>query len=124
MRIQSVSAVLFYSSEPARLATFYATHLGIPFEVDRHGTIAEHLEADLGNVHLAVLQGRGPDARGGGVSPTFRVHGLDAFVKALRDGGTEPLRPTWELGDGKRVASFHDPDGNVFGMMQADPAAA
>jgi predicted enzyme related to lactoylglutathione lyase len=118
MPVESVSAILFYSSEPARLARFYSTHLGIPFELDRHGAIREHMEADIGDVHLAVLKGRGPDSHGGGVSPTFRVEGLDAFVKALRDAGTEPLRPVLELDQGKRVASFLDPDGNMFNLIE------
>lgn len=57
MKIESVSALLFYSAEPARLAEFYRMYLGIPFELDRHGAMREHLEADLGDVHLAVLKG-------------------------------------------------------------------
>jgi predicted enzyme related to lactoylglutathione lyase len=118
MPVESVSAILFYSSEPERLARFYSTHLGIPFELDRHGAIREHLEADIGDVHLAVLKGRGPDSQGGGVSPTFRVGGLDAFVKALRDAAAVPLRPVLDLGQGKRVASFLDPDGNTFNLIE------
>jgi predicted enzyme related to lactoylglutathione lyase len=121
MKTESVSAVLFYSSEPARLAKFYSTHLGIPLELDRHGAIREHFEADLGDVHLAVLKRGDSDARGGAVSPTFRVQGLDAFVKMLRDEGIEPLRSVLDLGEGKRIASFRDPDGNVFNLIEIAP---
>jgi hypothetical protein len=32
MNVESVSAVLFYSPDPARLAHFYRANLGIPFE--------------------------------------------------------------------------------------------
>jgi hypothetical protein len=66
MPVESVSAVLFYSSQPSRLADFYRNHLGIPFELDRHGSIREHLEADVGNVHLAVLKGGGGGLGGRG----------------------------------------------------------
>jgi predicted enzyme related to lactoylglutathione lyase len=121
MNVESVSAVLFYSPEPARLARFYAGNLGIPFELDRHGAIHEHHEADLGEVHLAVLKGRGPGPDGGGISPTFRVRGLDAFVKRLGEAGAPPLRPVLDLGEGKRVATFRDPDGNAFNLIEITP---
>jgi|HubBroStandDraft_5_1064220.scaffolds.fasta_scaffold201172_2 predicted enzyme related to lactoylglutathione lyase len=118
MNVESVSAILFYSSQPSRLAAFYRTNLGIPFELDRHGAIREHLEADLGDVHLAVLKGRGPGAEGGGISTTFRVRELDGFVSALGAAGVLPLGGVLDLGEGKRVASFHDPDGNTFNLIE------
>jgi predicted enzyme related to lactoylglutathione lyase len=121
MNVESVSAVLFYSPDPARLAQFYRAHLGIPFELDRHGAIREHQEADLGDIHLAVLKGRGPGADGGGISTTFRVHGLDAFAKRLGEAGTPLLQPILDLGEGKRVASFRDPDGNAFNLVEIHP---
>src|ERR1700760_654946 len=105
MNVESVSAVLFFSPDPERLAGFYKATLGIPFEMDHHGAIRDHLEADLGDVHLAVLKGRGPNPEGGGISPTFRVTGLDAFVEALRAAGVEPQGRVLDLGEGKRVAS-------------------
>jgi predicted enzyme related to lactoylglutathione lyase len=118
MNVESVSAVLFFSPEPARLAAFYRTHLGIPFEPDHHGAIRDHLEADLGDVHLAVLEGPGRSVGAVGISPTFRVRGLDAFVKSLRDAGAPALEPVLDLGDRKRVASFRDPDGNTFNLIE------
>ena len=121
MNVESVSAILFYSPEPARLARFYVANLAIAFQLDRHGAIREHHEADLGDVHLAVLKGRGPGADGGGVSPTFRVRGLDAFVRKLDEAGAHPLRPVLDLGEGKRVASFRDPDGNTFNLIEIAP---
>ena len=83
--------------------------------------IREHHEADLGDVHLAALKGRGPGADGGGISPTFRVRGLNAFAKKLDEAGSPLLRPVLDLGDGKRVASFRDPDGNTFNLIEITP---
>ncbi len=111
MNVESVSAVLFYSPEPARLAQFYVTNLAIPFQLDRHGAIQEHLEADLGDVHLAVLKGPGHGAGGGGVSPTFRVRGLEAFVKKLDENGAPPLRPILDLGEGSASHPSATPTG-------------
>jgi hypothetical protein len=72
---------VFFSNQPERLAAFYATKLGLPLEHGSHGPMVDHIEGGLGDVHIAVLKGRGPDPeRGGRVAPTFRVRELDAFV--------------------------------------------
>ena len=121
MKIDCVSAVLFYSPEPTRLATFYRIHLGIPFEPDRHGAAQEHLECDIGPVHLAVLKGHAPNAprtQATGVAPTFGVGDLDAFVQALERAGIAPSGSILHLGEGRRVAQFHDPDGNAFQLLE------
>jgi predicted enzyme related to lactoylglutathione lyase len=117
MNVDSLSAVVFFSSDPARLASFYKTHLGIPFEYESHGPMRDHLEGWLGGVHFAVLKGRGPTPDSGGVAPTFRVRGLDAFVRTLEDSGISMLRKIIDLGEGKRLASFRDPDGNTFSLI-------
>ncbi len=119
MKIESVSAVLFFSQDPAKLAAFYSTNLGIPFELDRHGKIRDHFEADVGDVHLAVLKSQGAEATGEGrVLPTFRVRELDAFIEELGKVGTKPMRAVLQLDDGMRVASFRDPDGNAFSLIE------
>jgi catechol 2,3-dioxygenase-like lactoylglutathione lyase family enzyme len=118
MQVDSVSAVVFFSPNPTRLASFYKTHLGIPLDLGRHGPMQDHVEGWLGDVHVAVLKGRGPGEQGGGVAPTFRVRNLDAFVAALDGSGIEPVRKVVDLGEGKRLASFRDPDGNAFSLIE------
>jgi predicted enzyme related to lactoylglutathione lyase len=76
-----------------------------------------HHEATVGGLDFAVLKGRGPGEDGGGVAPTFRVHGIDAFVRSLEAAGVRTLRKVFDLGEGKRVASFRDPDGNAFNVI-------
>lgn len=117
MNIESLSAVVFTSPDPSRLADFYKSHLGIPFEHESHGPMKNHLEATVGDLHFAVLKGRGPGEGGGGVTPTFRVRGLDGFVSALEVAGVNRLRKILDLGEGKRLASFRDPDGNTFNLI-------
>jgi len=118
MQVQSVSAIVFFSPDPERLASFYRTHLGIPFEPQAHGPMRDHMECDLGDLHMAVLKGRptgGPEA--GGMAATFRVKGIDACVKDLAAAGVMSTRKIMDLGEGKRVATFRDPDGNAFNLI-------
>ena len=118
MNVESVSAIVFFSPDPERLAAFYRTQLGIPLAQEAHGPMRHHHEADLGDVHVAVLKGRapgGPDA--GGVAPTFRVRNIDACIADLTASGVPPTRKIMELGDGKRLATFRDPDGNAFHLI-------
>lgn len=118
MKVDSLSAVVFFSNDPQRLAAFYEQNLGIAFANESHGPMHDHLEGQLGELHVAVLKGRGPDAQGGGVAPTFRVGELDAFVQRLHGAGVAPTRKIMDLGDGKRLATFRDPDGNTFSLVE------
>jgi predicted enzyme related to lactoylglutathione lyase len=122
MKVLSISAVTITSNDPKRLADFYRSHLGIPLESQSHGPMKEHFEGWLGDperggVHFAVLKGRAAVADAGGAAPTFRVQGIDAFVADLKAVGTAPLHAIANLGEGKRLASFRDPDGNVFRLI-------
>jgi catechol 2,3-dioxygenase-like lactoylglutathione lyase family enzyme len=118
MNIISVSAVTFTSNDPERLARFYRGRLGLPLMAASHGAMKRHFEGWLGEraqggVHLAILKGAG----GSGAAPTFRVHGIDGCVAELQAGRIESLHPIADLGEGKRLASFRDADGNVFRLI-------
>ncbi len=117
MDVQALSAVVFASREPERLAGFYRQHLGIPFEHHEHGPMRNHLEAQLADIHFAVLRGAPASPTATGVSPTFRVRGLDRFVEDLRQAGVTQIHKIVELGEGKRLVSFRDPDENRFSLI-------
>jgi hypothetical protein len=118
MPIESLSALVYSSKQPTRLAEFYRLHLGIPFATHDHGPVREHLEATVAGTHFAVLPHDDPSKeRGTGVAPTFRVRGLEAFAEDLRKQGVAPLHAVLELGEGRRVVSFRDPDENVFRLI-------
>ena len=115
MQAHSLSAVVFTSPDPARLAAFYNRHLGLGFAAHRHDGGPEHQEARLGDMRFAVVPGPAPC--GGGVSPTFLVSGLDAFVAALGTAGVELREPIRALAPGRRLALFRDIDGNDFQLI-------
>jgi predicted enzyme related to lactoylglutathione lyase len=122
MQVMSVSAITITSNDPERLAAFYREQLGIPLEVSSHGPMKQHYEGWLGSpeqggVHVAVLKGRGPGADAGGAAPTFRVRGIEAFVSTLPENGAALVHRVADLGEGKRLVSFRDPDGNIFRLI-------
>jgi len=117
MQIEALSAVVFTSPDPDRLADFYRAHLGIPFQHESHGPMKDHLEAELGGLHFAVLKGKGPGDAGGAVAPTFLVKQLDDHVAALARAGVPRMHKIVDLAEDKRLASFRDPDGNVFHLI-------
>jgi catechol 2,3-dioxygenase-like lactoylglutathione lyase family enzyme len=111
MDVKSLSAVVFSSPEPQRLAEFYRQHLGLTFEAHRHGPVPDHQEAMLAGMRFAVI-----GAERGGVSPTFRVRGLETFVERLSRAGIQ-AQAVRDLGEGKRLVSFRDADENLFSLI-------
>jgi predicted enzyme related to lactoylglutathione lyase len=118
MNVMSIAAVTITSNDPERLATFYRARLGIPLESASHGPMQRHFEGWLGEparggVHFAVLKG----AARSGAAPTFRVYGIDGCLAELQAGGLEAKHRIAELGEGKRLVSFRDCDGNMFRLI-------
>ena len=52
------------------------------------------------------------------MAPTFKVADLERSVAELQAGGVKQVRPLFDIGEGKRLASFADPDGNVFSLIE------
>lgn len=122
MQAMSLSAVTITSPDPARLAEFYRSQLGVPLERASHGPMKDHFESWLGDpthggVHFAVLKGRARADDAAGAAPTFRVRNIADCVDELTRAEVAPLHPIADLGEGKRLVSFRDPDGNIFRLI-------
>jgi glyoxylase I family protein len=115
MKVESLSALVFRSEDPERLAEFYREHLGIPFAPHSHGQMPAHQEASFDGIHFAVLKRTKEEHE---LAPTFRVRGLDACIERLASTGVPLLRPPIQLDHGLRVASFRDIDGNTFNLIE------
>ena len=110
------SALTMHSTDPARLTRFYRDVIGLPLSPHAHGTVGEHDEGDLGQVHLAV---RRASARvGGPFVPVFRVDKLDAWLLHVESAGVPSLHKPLDLGEGKRVVTLTDPDQNAFRLIE------
>ncbi len=125
MTAHALTGVVLYSPDPERLARFYREAIGIPFAPSTHGgAIREHNEGMFGGVHFAIwrtTEEHAP-ARGGrgALVPVFRVDDVGAWADRLAARDVPMVYPIVELGEGKRVATFADPDGNAFRLIQID----
>lgn len=119
MTVQHLAGVITFSPDPERLATFYRGALGIPFEKQQHGQIREHLECEIGDVHFAILK-KAQTYPGSNIAPSFLVADIEDFLMQLNQSGVKPLHPVIDIGDGKRVSSIVDPDGNMIRLIQID----
>jgi predicted enzyme related to lactoylglutathione lyase len=106
-----------YSSNPAALAAFYANALGIPFALHEHGTVGPHFEAFHCGNHFAIWR---PNATNPAASlvPSFRVADLTQMEAQVTQAGAERLHKPIDLGEGKRLISFADPDRRQFRLIQ------
>ncbi len=114
-----LTGIVFASADPERLAAFYRDVLAIPFAVAQHGKIREHIECEVDHVHFAILK-KSQIAKTSNLTPSFRVSDLASFMEGLAAQDIMPLHPIIELGEGKRVTTIADPDGNRIRLIEID----
>src|SRR5690349_9593045 len=114
---ESLAGIIMYSPDPDRLIAFYRDQLGVPLAPAEHGTVGGHFEGRLGGVHFAVW-----DAKQGHASAplvtTFRVANVGAASEALLTAGATRSHKVIDLGEGKRIVGFVDPDGRPFRLIE------
>jgi predicted enzyme related to lactoylglutathione lyase len=110
--------VITASSGPDRLAEFYQSALGIPYQLNQHGTMPPHYECDLGGIHYAIIQAPGTESAGN-VTISFQVDDLEAFLAALEARGVRRLHNIMALGGGPRICTIADPDGNRIRLYES-----
>jgi predicted enzyme related to lactoylglutathione lyase len=111
-----LSAMTMHSQQPERLAGFYRDVVGLPLAPHTHGTLSEHHEGYVNGVHFAVW--KASEHLGGPFVPVFRVDDLAAAVARLQAIGVPMLHKPLDIGEGKRVCGFKDPDGNAFRLIE------
>lgn len=120
-RVQGIGGLFFRSRDPAALAAWYETHLG----VTRTPTSYEELPwlQDAGPTVFAPFPADtdyfGRPEQGWMVN--FRVRDLDAMVRQLQKAGIE-VKVDPETYPNGRFARLHDPEGNPIELWQpAEP---
>jgi predicted enzyme related to lactoylglutathione lyase len=110
---QGIKTVLHPVSDLAKAKAVYAALIGIPPQTD--GPYYVGFEAD--GQQIGLVPGGGPQ---GMTSPVayWHVPDIEAKLGEVTTAGATVRESPRDVGGGRLVATFTDPDGNVLGLVQ------
>jgi predicted enzyme related to lactoylglutathione lyase len=110
---QGIKTVLHPVSDLATAKEVYAALLGVPPQAD--GPYYVGFEAE--GQHIGLVPGGGPQ---GMTSPVayWHVPDIEAKLAEVTPAGASMKEPARDVGGGRLVATFTDPDGSVLGLIQ------
>jgi predicted enzyme related to lactoylglutathione lyase len=113
---QGVLTVLHPVSDLARAKAVYAALLGVQPSADS----AYYVGFEAAGQQIGLVPGGGPQ---GMTSPVayWHVADIEAKLAEVTAAGAVVKEAAHDVGGGRLVATFTDPDGNVLGLLQ-DPA--
>jgi predicted enzyme related to lactoylglutathione lyase len=120
MAVKSICGAILVARNPESLARFYAEALGLSFTREDHGGLAPHWGVDVGRTHFGIHPpenfGRQVVGQASFVL-TFDVDSLAECRERLQGLGAPCIQPPHDEGFGL-VASFTDPEGNQFEVVE------
>ncbi len=110
---QGIKTVLHPVSDLAAAKAVYTALLGIAPQADA----PYYVGFDVEGQHIGLVPGGGPQ---GMTSPVafWQVPDIEAKLAEVTAAGATVKEPAHEVGPGRTVATFTDPDGNVLGLVQ------
>jgi predicted enzyme related to lactoylglutathione lyase len=114
---QGVKILLHPVTELAKAKEVYTALLGITPQTDSEYYVGYDAEGQ----HIGLVPGGGPQAMTAPVA-YWQVPDIEAKLAEVTAAGATVKEPAHDVGAGRLVASFTDPDGNVLGVFQ-DPAS-
>jgi predicted enzyme related to lactoylglutathione lyase len=111
---QGIKTVLHPVSDLAKAKPVYTALLGIPPQADA----PYYVGFDVGGQHIGLVPGGAQEM----ASPVtyWEVADIEAKLAEVTAAGATVKEPPRDVGGGRLVATFTDPDGNVLGVLQ-DP---
>ena len=112
---EGIKTMLHPVSDLATAKAVYTALLGAPPQTDE----PYYVGFDAAGQHIGLLPAGGPQ---GMTSPVayWQVPDIEAKLAEVIAAGAAVKEPVRDVGGGRLVASFSDPDGNVLGLLQ-DP---
>ena len=112
---EGIKTVLHPVSDLAAAKAVYAALLGVRPQADS----SYYVGFDAAGQHIGLVPGGGPQ---GMTSPVayWHVPDIEAKLAEVTAAGAAVKDPARNVGGGRLVATFTDPDGNVLGLLQ-DP---
>jgi predicted enzyme related to lactoylglutathione lyase len=110
---QGIKTVLHPVSDLQRAKAVYTALLGIAPQADAEYYVGYDVEGQ----HIGLVPGGGPE---GMTSPVayWHVPDIEAKLAEVTAAGAAVKNAPREVGGGRLVATFTDPDGNVLGLIQ------
>ena len=108
-----IKTVLHPVSDLASARAVYAALLGVPPQADSDYYVGFEAEGQ----QIGLVPGGGPQ---GMTSPVayWHVPDIEAKLAEVTAAGATVKEPVRDVGGGRLVATFTDPDGNVLGLLQ------
>ncbi|HTD08952.1 MAG TPA: VOC family protein [Solirubrobacteraceae bacterium] len=110
---EGIKTVLHPVSDLAAAKAVYTALLGAPPQHDADYYVGYEAEGQ----HIGLVPGGGPQAM---TSPVafWQVSDIEAKLAEVSAAGATIKEPAHDVGGGRLVATFTDPDGNVLGLLQ------
>ena len=110
---QGIKTVLHPVSDLEKAKAVYTALLGIPPQTDGPYYVGYEAEGQ----QIGLVPGGGPQ---GMTSPVayWHVPDIEAKLAEVTAAGATVKEPPRDVGEGRLVATFTDPDGNVLGLIQ------
>ena len=110
---QGITVVLHPVSDLDAAKAMYTALLGGPPTADS----PYYVGFDAEGQHIGLVPGGGPQ---GLTSPVayWHVSDIEAKLAEVTAAGATVKEPAHDVGGGRLVATFTDPDGNVLGLLQ------
>jgi predicted enzyme related to lactoylglutathione lyase len=110
---QGIRTVLHPVSDLARAKEVYTALLGVAPQADS----SYYVGFDTDGQHIGLVPGGGPQAM---TSPVayWHVTDIEAKLAEVTAAGATVREAAHDVGGGRLVATFTDPDGNVLGLLQ------
>ena len=110
---EGAKTLLHPVSDLARSKPVYAALLGIEPQADS----SYYVGFDAAGQHIGLVPGGGPEGMTAPVA-FWHVSDIEAKLADVTAAGATVKEAPREVGGGRVVATFTDPDGNVLGLIQ------
>lgn len=110
---QGITTVLHPVSDLAKAKEVYAALLGVAPQADTD----YYVGFEAAGQHIGLVPAGGPQSM---TSPVayWHVPDIEAKLAEVTAAGAVVKEPAHDVGGGRLVATFTDPDGNVLGLLQ------